>query len=277
MSEEYAAEEGSGAAEEDGRQCVDSGMSEEHETGEKRESLFAPETLAGLRAAVEEAEVMVLGDERAAAVRRCGLAQMGVEAADAGRVDDARRLLSQAMGGTKDSRLLFLAYQFCFRTGDSEGAEALVRRRLELAGVDTAECARAWNNLGLIYHFRGEAATAEEMMRRALEIDRRIGHEEGIARDLGNLSLIPEAKGELEEAVRLNRESLAIAERIGAKTIAAGRLCNLGEIALRRGEREEARGLLVRAEGMFAELGLEKQRRVCRGHLEGMGGRDQGI
>lgn len=240
-----------------------------------RHSLFDRDTLEGLRAAADEAASAAraggAGDTHSgAAVNTCERVASAVAASDAGRTDEARRTLDEALAGTTDLRLLFLGYQFHFRLGEYDEAERLIRRRLDIAAPDSADAARAWNNLGLLVHFRGDPEGAEAMMRRALDIDTRIGNDFGIARDLGNLALIPEARGDLDTAERLNRESLAIAERIGAHPIIASRLCNLGEIAMARGRREEARALLVRAEAAFRALGVDKYREVCERHLQAL-------
>jgi Flp pilus assembly protein TadD len=137
-----------------------------------------------------------------------------------------------------------------------------------LAAVNESVEHSYWTNLGLIHHFRNDQNTAETMMRRALDIDTRIGNDFGVARDLGNLALIPEARGDLDTAERLNREALAIAERIGAEPIMATKLCNLGEIAIARGRRDEARALLVRAEALFRGLRIEKYRQLCARQIE---------
>ncbi len=232
--------------------------------------LFDIDTLAGLREAMGEAMV---GAARAAgpagsppgeaAARACERAALAVAYADAGRMDEARAVLLVLIDESNDLRLLFLAYQFFFRTGDYDLAERCIRRRLDVARPQSIDAARAWNNFGLLQHVRGDAADAERMLRRALEIDTRLGHDEGIARDLGNLALIPEARGDLDEAERLTRESLAIGERIGFAPLVAGKLCNLGEIALARGGHAEARGLLERAAAAFRALGDDHHREHC--------------
>ncbi len=232
------------------------------------DSLFARDTIDGLWAAMEEASsaahAALSGDVAAgSALAACEQVARAVELSDAGKVEEARLLLDEVLATSDDPRLLYVGYQFHFRIGDHEAAERLIHRRLRVALPESAEAARAWNNLGLLCFMRKDLDGAEAQFGRALEIDRRIGHEEGIARDLGNLSLVPESRGDFVDAERLNREALAIAERIGADSIIATRLCNLGEILLARGQRAEARGLLVRAAAAFGALGIEKHRAHC--------------
>jgi tetratricopeptide (TPR) repeat protein len=232
-----------------------------------RYSLFDVDTLKGLRAASDEAghAARMAPDDThaAAALRTCEQVAAGVAASEEGRAEDARRILDEALERTTDLRLLFLGFQFHFRSGDYDRAERLTRRRLDLAPSISPDAARAWTNLGLIAYFQGDLDAAETMSRRALDIDTRLGNDFGIARDLGNLAMIPEHRGDLDTAERLYRESLAVAERIGADLIIASKLANLGEIALARGRRDEARALWIRAAALFRSMGVEKHRVQC--------------
>src|SRR5262249_1081537 len=121
---------------------------------EHSRSLFSGDTLGGLRAATEEAAVTArAGDESGvAALLGCETGGAAVETSDAGRIDEARRMLGEALATTRDVRLLFLGFQFHFRLKEYDEAERLTRRRLELLEPETADAARAWGNLGLIEH-----------------------------------------------------------------------------------------------------------------------------
>jgi tetratricopeptide (TPR) repeat protein len=231
-------------------------------------SLFSPATLDGLRAAAEEARAA--GDEEAQRV--CETVFEAVSLCDGDQRERARGVMDDAMARTTDLRLLFLGYQFHFRCGRLDEAEALIRRRLEVAPAESAEAARAWNNLGLLLHFRGDRAGAEAMLTRALKMNRRIGCAEGEARDLCNLGLVPEAAGELERAAGLYKEALAVAERAGFLPVAASALANLGDIAHARGERGEARACWERAVGLFWKLGDSVHREEFSAKLAGLEG-----
>lgn len=236
--------------------------------------IFAADTLEGLDSATVEAQRRADAGEPAGieALRSCRLAREAVLESGAGRIEAARALVDRAVEGCADERLLYLGFQFHFRAGDRGRAEAITRRRLEVAPPGSREEARAWGNLGLIRHFRGELDEAQRLIRRALEINTRLGHERGVARDLGNLALIPEALGDLPEAERLTREALLIAERLGLAGLIAGFLCNLGEMVAAQGRHGEARGLLVRAQRLFGELGDAKHEALCAGNLRKLGG-----
>lgn len=221
-----------------------------------RYSLFSGDTLDALRRA--HAEALGAGDAEAA--RRCEAIERGVAHSDAGRQDEARAQIDGAIADATDERLLFLGFQFHFRAGRLDDAERLARRRIELAPAQSPAASRACTNLGLVLLTRGQLDAAEAMQRRALAIDRALGDEAGIARDLGNLALVPEARGDLDAAEALYLEALEIAERIGAKAIAATKLANLGDIAMARGRREEARALWTSARDLFEAAGEAKHR-----------------
>ncbi|MGD9789776.1 MAG: tetratricopeptide repeat protein [Phycisphaerales bacterium] len=178
-----------------------------------------------------------------------------VAGADAGDLSRAATHFEESVNLTRDERVLFLGFQFAFRTSRLELAERFARRRIDVAANDSAVAARAWSNLGLVLHARGAWDQSEQAQHRALEIDRRIGNLEGVARDLGNLALVPESRGDLDEAERLNLESLEIAERLGASSIIATKLANLGDIAHAKGRHAEARERWTRAAALFRELG----------------------
>lgn len=197
-------------------------------------------------------------------------AERGVEIAESaaklfaeGRVEEARAKFALALTPeTTDIRVLFLGFQFHFRSGDYEEAERLVRRRLAVAGLETdsEDTARAYTNLGLVLLYRKDLDGAEREFARSVAISERMGDEYALARAIGNLGLVPEARGDLEKAEEIFRRSLAIAERIGADDIAATKYANLGEIAEGRGRTSEARDHFTRAVALFTRLGNDKHR-----------------
>ncbi len=194
-------------------------------------------------------------------IPRLALAQRAARLFADGNAEEARTLFAQALTpDTTDIQILFLVYQFHFRSGELEEAEQLVRRRLAVTGPDTdsADTARAYTNLGLVRLYRKDIDGAQREFTRAVDISKRIGDQYGLARAVGNLGLAPEARGELDRAEELFRESLAIARRIGADDIASTKLANLGDIAVLRGRPDQARELWTQAIELFARLGNRK-------------------
>ncbi|GJQ29757.1 MAG: hypothetical protein HBSAPP03_16410 [Phycisphaerae bacterium] len=195
----------------------------------------------------------------AAAAR--AVAERAAALAGEGKVEEARSEFAHALEqGGADVRVLFLCFQFHIRIGEYDAAEAFARRRLAAVGEDTAtpHTARAYTNLGLVLHFRGNDAEARAAFERAIDIDTRLGFEYGLARDLGNLSLIPEKLGDFDQAESLLTKALEIAQRIGAEDLAATKYTNLGDIALARGQPEVARHHWAHALAIFQRLGPRK-------------------
>lgn len=221
--------------------------------------IIARSTLADLEALKREAAAT---NDRAA-LGAVGLAERGAAEANAGEVDAARLTLREAVlaaGERPDARLLFLAFQFFFRAGDLDEAERLTCRRIELVEPVSPPAARAWGNLGLVQHTRGDFDAAAASFERAIAIDRRLGDDYGLSRDLGNSALVPESRGDLARAEAIYLESLEIAERIGAEDLMATKLANLGDVALRRGEPDRARTLWARAVALLERTGYAKAR-----------------
>lgn len=208
---------------------------------------------------------------RAEGVHGADEAVRGAGAANAGRVDEAAALLRTAAEGSEDIRILFLGFQFFFRTGDHAAAESLTERRLAIAerGGETEHVARACTNLGLIHLTTGRLDSAQQHCARALAIDERLGNTIGVARDLGNLANVFEARQEFGEAERLNLRSLALARQIGDDAIAAGKLANLGDIAAATDRVEMARERWREAAELFVRAGepgtAERYRRLSEG------------
>jgi tetratricopeptide (TPR) repeat protein len=245
--------------------------------------LISPSTVADLA----EAKAQALAAQNQTTLRAADLAEQAALAANQGRLTDARRDLDAALADTVDLRVLFLGFQFYFRTAIAEGvgtadkavgldrAEHLVRQRLDLAAAagDSASAARAHTNLGLTLHYKGELESAEHHYLQAVEIDRRLNHEFGLARDLGNLGNFYETRAEpvtpadLERAEALYNEALAIAMRIGADELTAGKLANLGDIAAHRGRLEEARRLWNQALDLAQTHAIDKVADYCRTRL----------
>ena len=79
------------------------------------------------------------------------------------------------------------------------------------AGVPAAQ----YGNLGLIYGTRGDLERAEEMHRKALEIDEKLGLLEGMAGDYANLGTVFKNRGDVEQARELWVKARELYERIG--------------------------------------------------------------
>jgi tetratricopeptide (TPR) repeat protein len=73
----------------------------------------------------------------------------------------------------------------------------------------------ALSNLGNLYLAQGELDKAEEMYRKALEIDKRLGLQEGMAIDYGNLGEIEKDRGNIATAREDYNKALDFYRKIG--------------------------------------------------------------
>ena len=71
--------------------------------------------------------------------------------------------------------------------------------------------------MGVIYAKRGDLEKAEQMYKKALEIDEKLGRREGIAIRYKNLGLIQQTRGDLSEARVYMKKALEIFRNIGIK------------------------------------------------------------
>ena len=146
--------------------------------------------------------------------------------------------------------------------GDLDRAEQMHRRALEIEEkLGRMEGVAAQSgNLGLIYQMRGDLDRAEQMFRKALEINEKLGRMEGVALDSGNLGVIYQIRGDLDRAEQMHRKALEIDEKLGRMEGVAADSGNLGLIYGRRGD-------LDRAEQMFRKA-LEINEKL--GRMEGV-------
>ncbi len=145
--------------------------------------------------------------------------------------------------------------------GQVDQAEQMYRRALEMdEELDREDgVASDYSYLGLIYNKRGDLDEAERMHRKALEISERLGHQEGMAADYGNLGVIYCTRGDLDEAERMLRKALEIHERLGNKEGMAIDYGNLGSISRMRGDLQGAEQTLREALEISERLGRQER------------------
>ena len=75
--------------------------------------------------------------------------------------------------------------------------------------------ANQYGNLGLIYRTKGDLDKAEEMHKKALEIDEKIGRLEGQAIRYANLGIVYMQRGDIEKAKEHWEKALELYKKIG--------------------------------------------------------------
>ena len=227
-----------------------------------KETDTAPDALSAERLAVH------VGDaEGASAFVRCFVNECAGPLIRIGLLDTFINLTEAALAEAKDdlSSVTTLTGNLglVYQTrGDLDRAEEMHRKALEInEKLGRLEgMAIQYGNLGLIYETRGDLDRAEEMHRKALEIDEKLGRLEGMATAYGNLGLIYQTRGDLDLAEEMYFKSLEINEKLGQPEGVANQYGNLGVIYKTRGD-------LDRAEEMHRKA-LEIDEKL--GRLEGM-------
>jgi tetratricopeptide (TPR) repeat protein len=143
---------------------------------------------------------------------------------------------------------------------DEQRADARAIERLEEALAiereigDERAIARELNSLGVVHRNIGDHERAEPLLVESLLRRRRLGDAAGVATVLTNLGILAVDRGEFGQAIELLGEAVGIDRASGAMGGVAYSSSALGTALLRAGRREEALGLLRSALAVFHEL-----------------------
>jgi len=140
---------------------------------------------------------------------------------------------------------------------DEAGATIRFAEALEIQREigDEQAVARELNGLGVVQRNIGELDAAEPLFTESLMRRRRLGDQVGIAISLTNLGILAIDRGRLDEAIGYLEEGLEIDRAIGSTAGPAYSSSVLGVALLRSGRTEEAVPLLRTALAAFADLG----------------------
>ena len=132
---------------------------------------------------------------------------------------------------------------------------SLSERALGMVEKDSEKEAMLTGNLGLIYRKRGDLNKAEEMYKKSLEIDEKLGGIKGMAYYYGNLGVVYYKRGELDKAEEMHKKSLEIAEKFGLQEVMASSYGNLGLIYQDRGELDKSQKMHKKSLDIEKNLG----------------------
>lgn len=164
----------------------------------------------------------------------------------------ARRAGLRAREGAARTSLVFVLLS----AGRTAAAQREVARARPL--VDRLDAARLDAQQALARQRLGDAAGAEEGLRRALTVFRRVGSDLDEARASTNLGIILAYRGDLAGAERLLQRALVLFDGIGLDLVACDVSHNLGWVAARRGDVPEALVRYDDAAARAAALGVDR-------------------
>ena len=144
---------------------------------------------------------------------------------------------------------------------------SLSGRALEVVEKGSKEEAAVIGNLGIIYRTRGKLDKAEEMHKKSLEIEKKLGRLDGIANQYGNLGLICETRGELDKAEEMHKKALEIHEKLGQIVGVASTYGNLGNVYCMRGELDKAEDMHNKSLEINKKLGCLEEMAIDYGNL----------
>jgi tetratricopeptide (TPR) repeat protein len=152
-------------------------------------------------------------------------------------------------------------------TGDAAGAEDHLRRAAAAfaAAADRHDEGRALASLAVLLARTGRADEARERLARALALHE--GDADARAGDLLALGALELAIGRVADARAATEQALALASERGEGRAAALARMQRGLVAARAGDRALARASLEQAAASFAALGFEALAATARGHL----------
>ena len=128
------------------------------------------------------------------------------------------------------------------RKNDARAMFAEARAIVDRRAPDSAEAAQVYGRSGVFAWGEGDMATAEEQMRRAVQIWEKLkSGQRQLAKDLYNLASVLAFKGDFDGAEAATRRSLSIQEEMGLKGVeVANSWRGLGTIAQMRGDLDMA-------------------------------------
>ena len=177
-----------------------------------------------------------------------------------GLLELARQKFVGLSSHTSNTGILYLAYEFFYRTGDLAGALDILERYLSSSDLDQTSFDGAFT-LGDRASLRsrlGGKDPAEEMYQKAIAIDEALGRKEGVARQYARLASLYKDRGDLGRAEGMCRKSLTINEALGCKEGVARQYGNLGILYKTMGELDRAEEMYQKAIAIDEALGRKE-------------------
>ena len=173
-----------------------------------------------------------------------------------GKIEFARQKFAKLTLDTKNKNILYLGYEFYYRTSDFKAAEQVMNRALKLADShkDIRFRAMALGNLGNVYRCLGKNTLAKEMIEQALEAFIELGDTENKGITLQSLGAICFKIGDITNAESYYKKALELFSDIQQQEGIAVINSNLGDIHTRRGEYSEANVRYEEALSIYREL-----------------------
>jgi tetratricopeptide (TPR) repeat protein len=181
--------------------------------------------------------------------------------ADSGNLTDAENAFARAAINSKDGDALNSYGSFLQRVGRLFQVREIYEQVVKMGSeIDEKWKSIAFGNLGQLYRTLGDLERAEEMHKKALAMDERLGRKEGMAVQYGKLGRIYRRWDHLDQAEEAHRKALSL--NLETKNL-AGTAVDYGDLAQvhrRKGDLDTALHYLQQAlqinESLHQELGI---------------------
>ncbi|MDU9050859.1 MAG: tetratricopeptide repeat protein [Candidatus Electrothrix sp. Rat3] len=146
------------------------------------------------------------------------------------------------------------------RTGALNQAEQMYKKALEINKHSGCKegTACANINLGTVYLIRGELDKAEQLYKAVLATSQSLGDKKAMMRACINLGTMYAKRGNLDQAEQWYRKGLEMSQALGDKRNTAKTYVNLGIVCNMRGDLNQAEQLYIKALEMSRLLGDKK-------------------
>ena len=135
-----------------------------------------------------------------------------------------------------------------------------------------------YGDLAAVRWDRGDLDRAEEMHRKALDINERLGRQEEVSTGYGHLAGIHDARGDVNRAEEMHRKALDIAEQLGWQEGIACGYTNLGLLYHRRGDDVPGSGTVGQRRSMSSETWAHRSKSSwCKACSTGLPRRAEGL
>ena len=177
-----------------------------------------------------------------------------------GHLTDAETTFAQAVVKGNDPDALNSYGSFLRRVGRLSQAKGMYEQVLGMSGVADVWKSAAYGNLGQLYRTLGDFEKSEEMHKKALEIDERLGRKESMAIQYGKLGRVYRRRDELQAAEEMHRKALSLnleTKNLGGTAVDYG---DLAQVYRRKGDIDTALHYLQQAlqinESLRQDLGI---------------------
>ena len=179
--------------------------------------------------------------------------------AEQGLLELARQKIVRLVSDTENIHVLYLAYEFFLRTGDSATALDVLERWTASSHLDIGSFEAAARGINRNGHMtRAYLNRAEEMYRKSLELNEVLGRKEGVAKYYGNLGTLYKIRGDFARAEEMCGKALAINEEMGRKEGMAKQYGNLGILYKTKGDFDKAEEMYRKSLSINEELGRKE-------------------